>query len=134
MAKNRFVLDTSAIFTLIEDEEGASRVEQVIKKGEVLLSWVALMEMIYISHQEKGEEVALRRYAMIKQINATILWNADEPILLTAAKLKAGRRLSFADSIIAATAIQHNATLLHKDPEYEPLQDVLETEILPYKK
>ena len=113
MANNRFVLDTSAIFTLIEDEEGASRVEQILKKGD---------------------EVAMRRYAMIKQIDATIIWNADEPTLLTAAQLKASRRLSFADSIIAATAIQHNAILLHKEPEYEPLQGVVDMEILPYKK
>lgn len=134
MANNRFVLDKSAIFTLIEDKEGASRVEQILKKGDVLISWIALMEMMYISHQEKGDEFAMRRYAMIKQIDATIIWNVDEPTLLTAAQLKASRRLSFADSIIAATAIQHNAILLHKNPEYEQLQGVVEMEILPYKK
>lgn len=133
MANNRFVLDTSAIFTLIEDEEGASRVEQVLKKGDVFISWVALMEIMYISHQEKGDEVAMKRYATIKQLQATILWDADEPTLLTAARLKANHRLSFADSIIAATAIQQNAILLHKDPEYETLQDQLKMEALPYK-
>jgi ribonuclease VapC len=134
MANNRFVLDTSAIFTLIEDEEGASRVEQVLKKSEVLISWVSLMEMMYISQQEKGEEIAMNRYAMLKQIDATIVWDTDEPILLTAAKIKSSRRLSFEDSIIAATAIQYDAALLHKDPEYESLQDLVEMEVLPYKK
>ena len=134
MANNRFVLDTSAIFTLIEDEEGASRVELVLKKSEVLISWVSLMEMMYISQQEKGEEIAMNRYAMLKQIDATIVWNTDEPILLTASKIKSSRRLSFADSIIAATAMQDDAALLHKDPEYESLQDLVELEVLPYKK
>jgi ribonuclease VapC len=134
MANNRFILDTSAIFTLIEDEEGASRVEQVLKKSEVLISWVSLMEMMYISQQEKGEEIAMNRYAMLKQIDATIVWDTDEPILLTAAKIKSSQRLSFADSIIAATAIQYDAALLHKDPEYESLQDLVEMEVLPYKK
>lgn len=134
MANNRFVLDTSAIFTLIEDEEGASRVEQILKKSKVLISWVSLMEMMYISQQEKGEEIAMNRYAMLKQIDATIVWNTDEPILLTASKIKSSRRLSFADSIIAATAIQYDAALLHKDPEYETLQDLVQMEVLPYKK
>lgn len=134
MANNRFVLDTSAIFTLIEDEEGASRVEQVLKKGDIYFPWVALLEMMYISHQEIGDDIAIQRFAMVKQLKATILWSADEPTLLTAARLKATHRISFADSIIAATAIQQGAILLHKDPEYEPLQDFLEMEILPYKK
>jgi len=134
VANNRFVLDTSAIFTLIEDEEGANRVEQVLKKGDIYFPWVALLEMMYISHQEKGDDIAIQRFAMVRQLKATILWNADEPTLLTAARLKASQRISFADSIIAATAIQQEATLLHKDPEYEPLQNVLEMEILPYRK
>lgn len=134
MANNRFVLDTSAIFTLIEDEEGASRVEQVLKKGDIYFPWVALLEMMYISHQEKADDIAIQRFAMVKQLKAIILWNADEPTLLTAARLKATHRISLADSIIAATAIQQGAILLHKDPEYETLQDMVEMEILPYKK
>jgi uncharacterized protein len=134
VANNRFVLDTSAIFTLIEDEEGADRVEQVLKKGDIYFPWAALLEMMYISHQEIGDDIAIQRFAMVKQLKATILWSADEPTSLTAARLKAKHQISFADSIIAATAIQQGAILLHKDPEYEPLQDVLEMEILPYKK
>ncbi len=133
MANDRFVLDTSAIFALIEDESGANRVEQVLKKGEIFISWVALMEMMYISSREKGDETAMKRYASIKQFDATILWSADEPTLLTAARLKARHSLSFADSIIAATAIQQNAILLHKDPEYESLKGQVDMEALPYK-
>jgi ribonuclease VapC len=134
MAGNHFILDTSAIFTLIEDEDGADRVEQVLKKNKVTVPWVVLMEVVYISRQEKGEEVAMHRYAAIKQTGVTIVWDADEPILLTAARLKANHRLSFADSIIAAIAIQQDAILLHKDPEYETLQDIMRMEILSYKK
>jgi ribonuclease VapC len=134
MPNSHFILDTSAIFTLIEDEEGAHRVEQVLRKSKVLIPWVTLMEMIYISKREKGEEIALNRYAMIKKMNAKILWETDEPILLTAAKIKSEYPLSFADSVIAAFTFQHQATLLHKDPEYEALQKVIEMEILPYKK
>jgi ribonuclease VapC len=134
MANNLFVLDTSAIFTLIEDEDGANRVEQILKKHDALIPWVTLMEMMYISRQEKGEEIALTRYATLRQTKASILWEADEPTLFIAARLKAEHRVSFADAIIAAIAIKQGATLLHKDPEYEALKGQVEMEILPYKK
>lgn len=55
MANNRFVLDTSAIFTLIEDEEGASRVELVLKKkrGPDLLG-IPDGNDVYISTGKRG--------------------------------------------------------------------------------
>jgi len=100
MADSRFVFDTSAIFTLIEDEDGSDRVEQILRETEVIVTWVALMEMMYISRQEKGKETALKRYAAIKQMGITIMWDANEPLLLTAAHLKANHRVSFADAIV----------------------------------
>jgi ribonuclease VapC len=69
----------------------------------------------------------------MKRLPATILWEADEPILLTAARLKATFHLSLADAIIAAFAIRHDATLVHKDPEYEALAGLVKLESLPYK-
>ena len=70
----------------------------------------------------------------MKRLDAKIIWNADEALLLNAARIKSTHSLSLADSVIAAIAAQHKAILLHKDPEFEPLQDVVETEALPYKK
>lgn len=133
MAGERYVLDTSAIFTLIENEEGAELVEQILRQEEIFLPWLVLLEATYISRQERGEAVAVQRYALIKQLPAQILWEADEQVLLTAARLKAENRLSLADSIIAAFAIQKKATLLHKDPEYEVLQGQVSMKALPYK-
>ncbi len=57
----------------------------------------------------------------------------DEATVLTAARFKAVHRLSLADTIIAAYAVQANATLLHKDPEYEALAGQVRLEALPYK-
>jgi predicted nucleic acid-binding protein len=92
------------------------------------------LETIYIAQRELGEEEALTRYALLKKLNANIIWDADEALLLDAARIKSPHNLSLADSVIAAVANQHQAILLHKDPEYEPLQDVIQMEILPYKK
>ena len=134
MASKSFVLDTSALMTLIEKEEGAERVRDVLLKHTIIIPWLSILETVYISQRELGEEEALVRYALLKKLDATIVWDADESLLLNAARIKSTHSLSLADSIIAAITTQHNAILLHKDPEYETLQEVVEMEILPYKK
>ncbi len=133
MNDDRFLLDTSALLTLIEDEPGAERVEQVLTQGQVWLPWLVLLEATYIIQQEQGEAEAERRYALMKQLPATILWEMDEPTLLAAARLKANYRLSLADAIIAALAIQQNSILLNKDPEFEAIASQVSLEALPYK-
>ncbi|HOL42281.1 MAG TPA: PIN domain-containing protein, partial [Methanospirillum sp.] len=71
--------------------------------------------------------------ALIKELNVKILWNMDESTLLTAARLKAEQKISFADAIIAAFAIRKNCILMHKDPAYESLRGLVFMEVLPYK-
>lgn len=128
-----FVLDTSAIITLIEDEDGAARVENVLREENVWLPWLVLLETYYITYQENDEAEADKRYAMLKQFPVTVLWAASEPVLLTAGRLKAEHQVSLADAIIAAFAIHQEATLLHKDPEFEAIGDQVVLEALPYK-
>ena len=134
MAAKSFVLDTSALMALIEQEQGAERVRDVLQKQSIILPWLSILEVVYISRRELGEEEALMRYALLKKLNAAIIWNADEALLLQAARIKSTCSLSLADSVIAAIAAQNHATLLHKDPEYEQLRGVVEMEVLPYKK
>ncbi len=134
MAGKSFVLDTSALLAFIEQEAGAERVREVILKNSIIIPWLSILEVVYISQRELGEEEAVTRYALLKKLDANIIWDADEALLLNAARIKSTHSLSLADSVIAAIATQHKAILLHKDPEYEPLQDVVEMEILPYKK
>jgi len=128
-----FVLDSSALLTLIEDEAGANRVEDVLRRHRALLPWVALMEVYYITKREQGQLEADRRHTLIKQMSAEILWDADEPTVLLAGDLKAALRLSFADALIGAIARRHDAILLHKDPELAALAGQQAVEALPYK-
>ena len=127
----KYVLDTSALFSLIEEEAGKDRVASIIRSEEFLLPFITLLEIHYITQQEQGLPEADRRYAVLKQSN--VLWSFDEPTLLTAARLKAENHISLADSMIAAVAIQKQAVLVHKDPEYECLENQLEMEALPYR-
>jgi predicted nucleic acid-binding protein len=133
MTRETYLLDTSAIMTLIEDEMGAEKVEQILREQPVVITWMSLLEVAYITRQERGEVEAERRYALLKVLPVNLLWQLDEPTLLTAARLKANYRLSLADTIIAAYAIQQKAVILHKDPQFEALAGQVGLEALPYK-
>ena len=128
------MLDTSALMAFIEREEGSERVRDILLSKSIIIPWLSLLEIVYISQRELGEEEALTRYALLKKLGAKIIWDADEALLLNAARIKSTHSLSLADSVIAAITTQHNAILLHKDPEYNQLQGVVDMEILPYKK
>ena len=129
-----YLLDTSAWFSFMEDEEGAEEVERILKKAHVLLPFIVLLEVYYISLWEKGEDIADKRYALLMSLGAETLWDVDEPTLLTAGRFKALYRLSLADALIAALAKRKGAILVHKDPEYEVLSKEVRQVVLPYKR
>ena len=134
MSGNRFVLDTSALLAWLEGEDGAERVRELLRgDDEVVLPWPVLMELFYITARARGEQVALQRYASVKQLPVTLVEQMDEPLLLAAARFKAQFPISIADAMIAAFASHLGATLVHKDPEYDALKGKFAMEPLPYK-
>jgi uncharacterized protein len=133
VAKASYLLDTSALLTLLEDEAGAERVEQVLKQAPTLICAVSLIEVRYITLQERPAAEADVRHALLKRSGATLVWELDEPMVLKAAELKAAHSISLADALIAASAHRYGAILLHKDPEFDLLPDSIQQERLPYK-
>lgn len=130
------VLDTSALLCLKENELGASEVEAILrqqgKKETVFISFMSVMEFAYILEQEQGETAARQGVLQLKQLPVQIV-ESDEPLGLAAARIKAGHKLSVADAWIAATAERLSATLVHKDPEFEPLAKLIRLRSLPWK-
>ncbi len=133
MSVEVYLLDTSAWLTLIEDESGSDRVEEILRVGRSLVPWTVLLEVRYITLRKRGENEADRRYAYMRFSPVEILWDIDEAIVLTAARIKANNPISIADALIAAYAQRHNAILVHKDPEFESLSGEIVLETLPYK-
>jgi predicted nucleic acid-binding protein len=135
-AAETFVLDTSALLCLKENEAGASEVEAILrergKKETVFISFMSVMELAYILEQEQGETAAHQGILQLKQLPVQIV-ESDEPLGLAAARIKAGHKLSVADAWIAATAERLGATLVHKDPEFEPLAKLVRLKALPWK-
>ena len=136
MAKS-YVLDTSAILTLTKAEDGSEVVEDILnlaKKGKntAYLSFASFMELYYVTWQEKGEDAAKELIILVKALPVHMV-DSNERITLSAGRIKANHRLSVADAFIAATAIDKNAVLVHKDPELEVISKYTETLELPYK-
>jgi predicted nucleic acid-binding protein len=123
----RFVLDTSALLAFMTGEKGADIVEKILsgKGNSLYVPWAVLFEVYYITRRTSGEKEADERFVLIKELPISILWNMEEPDVLSAARIKAQFRLSFADSIIAATTLRQDATLVHKDPEYDSLSGMI---------
>ncbi len=135
-AAETFVLDTSALLSLKENEPGASEVEAILrqhgKRGAVFISFMSIMELAYVLEQEQGEPAARQGVLQLKQLPLDVV-ESDEPLGLAAARIKAGHKLSVADAWIAATAERLGATLVHKDPEFELLEGLIRLRALPPK-
>jgi len=126
--KNSFVLDTSALLALRGDESGADRVEALLTQAKrnqcrLLVSFMTRMEVFYNVWRGEGEDAA--RHALRLMDSFAVNWISCEPnILEIASRIKAQGGLSLADSWIGATAIVHDATLVHKDPEFESFKEI----------
>lgn len=134
---NLFLLDTSSLLTYIEDEEGSDIVNNLLIESEneqiiIFVSFISLVEIFYITIQEKGEEEAIERIKMIKSLAVEMI-ESNETFSLKAGRLKAQNKISFADAYIAATSIELGSILVHKDPEFEKIKPYLKQIKLPYK-
>lgn len=132
-----YVLDTSALLTLIEDEAGVDQVQELLekaKRGEVtlLVSFMSFMEVYYISLQERGQAEAQERVKLLEAL-PVLRVESSKTLGVQAGTLKAAHRLSVADAWIAALAQEREATLVHKDPEFEQVEAAVQTITLPYK-
>ncbi|VEN75287.1 Ribonuclease VapC [Candidatus Desulfarcum epimagneticum] len=135
--KNKYVLDTSAIFTFLEDEPGADDVESLLDKAEeggavIFLSFMTFAEVYYISFRKRGKDVAERRVQELFMM-PVIRVDSNAESSYVAGRIKASRRMSMADAWIAALAKIKKAALVHKDPEFESIENEVEVLKLPYK-
>ncbi|MBN2092959.1 type II toxin-antitoxin system VapC family toxin [candidate division KSB1 bacterium] len=135
--KDDFVLDTSAVMTFLENEAGADRVADLFEQAEtgainLFLSFVTFTEIYYITIQKRGKEFAEHRMDALETLPVKRI-ESNVKIGKIAGDFKAAYRVSFADAWIAALAKNKNATLVHKDPEFECLESQLKIIKLPYK-
>ena len=135
-APELYVLDTSALLTLIEDEPGADLVQDILQRSRegkvvVLVSFMSFMEVYYITLQERDTGEARARVDLMTSLPVLRIESTDS-LGQIAGELKAKQRLSVADAWIAALARDRNAVLIHKDPDFEEIKSI-QALALPYK-
>lgn len=121
----RFLLDTSALLTLRDDEPGADRVAEVLRlagehKAKCYGCFMSLMEVLYRVWRDEDKVAGQLAYQQCLALPIEWLQSSDS-MLSKAAEFKALHTLSLADAWIAACASEQGAILLHKDPEFKPL-------------
>ncbi len=124
-----FLLDTSALLALRDDEPGAARVAELLQNSvgvgspRCFACFMTRMELLYRVWKDEGEQAG--RLADEQLLALPMGWvDATDGLLQQAAAIKARHALSVADAWIAAAALQKGAVLVHKDPEFRALQAV----------
>ncbi len=133
----KYVLDSSAFLTFFEDEKGAEIVQELLERAkkfeiDIFVCFATFVEIFYITFRKQGQEEARKRVKLMSRLAITRIESSKE-LGLIAGRLKATHKLSFADAWIAATAVLYDSTLVHKDPEFEQLEDEIKALKLPYK-
>ncbi|MDM8548959.1 PIN domain-containing protein [Desulfobacterales bacterium HSG2] len=126
---------SSAWLTLIEDEDGADIVQELLEKSKtgdavILVSFMSFMEVYYITLQERDVNEAQARVNLMSVLPVSRT-ESDTHLAILASELKAAHHLSVADAWIAALAKAENAVLVHKDPEFEQIEAVIKVMKLP---
>ena len=118
----RFLLDTTALLTLRDAEPGADRVANLLGlagRGQARCfgCFSSLMEVCSRVWRDEGREAAQLVHQQCLALPMEWL-PSSETLLLKAAELKATHAMSLAHAWVAACAVQHDAVLVHKDPEF----------------
>lgn len=131
--EDSYLLDTSALLTLWNDEEGADIVETILRSGrKVSVSFMSCMEGRYRIWRNSGRAESEEFSKYLDLLPLTRI-NLSDLIFEKAVEIKATKSLSVCDSWIIATAIALDAILVHKDPEFEQAVDMVRLKTLPYK-
>jgi ribonuclease VapC len=125
---SRWLLDTSALLALRDDEDGAERVALLLQSAQggesrCLVCFMSRMEMLYRVWKDESERHARLADAQLQSLPITWVPCSDA-LLVQAAAIKACHALSLADAWIAAAAQREGAVLVHKDPEFSALDQV----------
>lgn len=132
--KSAKLLDSHALLSLVYDEPGSERVENLIRsaeKGELrlVMSAINLGECYYSISRRRTERDAERFLAQFG-LTATEIVLPDLETIIEAARLKAQYRISHADCFAVATAQKFDASILTGDPDFKAVEEIVEIEWL----
>jgi uncharacterized protein len=119
------VLDSWALLCYLEQEPGHEAVIDLLEKASalskpLLMSVVNWGEVVYRVIQCHGDEKAAEVERIIRTFPITII-DADQDLTREAARLKATKKMSYADCFAAALAKVNKAELVTGDKEFKQI-------------
>ena len=122
------VLDSWALLAYLKNEPAAGLVEEAWLSEGASISAVNLGEVLYMRIRERGEEAATADIEMVRRRSQVI--GPDWSLIRSAARIKAGGGLSYADAFCVATAQLLSAPLWTGDPEIVEVADRVRCEVV----
>jgi len=119
------VLDAWAALALLNDEPAATEVDRAITEETAVMSLINLGEVIYRAIPRRGERRTLEAVGAVRR--RIQVEDVDYDMVIAAARLKAGHRLSYADAFCVATAQRHDAVVYTGDPEILALEELVQS-------
>ena len=131
-----YVLDTSAVLTVLNREDGLDTLLTLLDKAKdhldvLYIPFMALMELEYLLLRRVNPEETMAILTLVMAWPVQVPESTEE-WRHQAAMIKFHTPLSVADAWIASLAQLHHAELIHKDPEYELVPELPMVK-LPYK-
>ena len=127
------VLDSWALLAWLFDQPAAAHVQTLLQRAEegldnrLTMSWMNVGEVYYMASRKLGPEAADDFLNRLPSLPLRLVVPEQEDFI-AAAKLKASRRISYADGFAAALTISQGGTLVTGDPELAAMADVLAVE------
>jgi predicted nucleic acid-binding protein len=126
-SSGKFVLDSFAVIALLQDEEGADKVEEILKEAErgktkLYMHVLNLGEVYYNVFKGEGENLANSVWAKVRNYPVEFVDDLSESFLLSAARIKGTYPISYADAFAASTSIEKEAMLITGDPDFKLLE------------
>jgi predicted nucleic acid-binding protein len=116
------LVDSSAWLEYFAGGPLAGQFARPIEQTDALLvPTIVVFEVAKRVMQQRGEDAALQVVAVMHQ--ATVV-DLDAVVALNAAQVSLAHKLPLADSVILATARQHNATIWTLDADFEGIPGV----------
>jgi PIN domain nuclease of toxin-antitoxin system len=109
------VLDACAVIELLAGSSAGERVRAAVAEEGAAMSSINLGEVQYVLMRSRGDEVADRLVDGVSE--AVRVDTPDLPLVRSAARIKAGGHLSYAEAFCLATAARYGGAVLTGDPE-----------------
>ena len=133
------VLDSWALMAYLQDEPAAEEVEKLLLKAaenkhKLLLCVVNWGEIYYSIARAEGEAVAEQKAADIATLAIELVPVSDDlQLVREASKLKAARKMAYADCFAAALAKLRGLEVVTGDPEFKAVEKEVKVAWLPQK-